>query len=155
VEKIEEGQDFTVIVDYAHTADSLEKLYETFQTSKRICVLGNTGGGRDKWKREVMGSVADRHCSHIILTNEDPYDEDPRKIVQDVARGIKKPIYEIVMDRSEAIAKALKLANTGDTVLITGKGTDPYIMGPNNTKLEWDDAQITREELKKLNTSTH
>jgi UDP-N-acetylmuramoyl-L-alanyl-D-glutamate--2,6-diaminopimelate ligase len=150
VERINEGQDFTVIVDYAHTADSLEKLYETFQNSKRICVLGGTGGGRDQWKRKEMGLIASKHCSNIILTNEDPYDENPKKIVEDIADGIKKPIYEIIMDRREAIQKALKLASTGDTVLITGKGTDSYIMGPNNTKLEWDDAQITREELLKI-----
>ncbi len=145
VERIEEGQDFTVVVDYAHTADSLEKVYEAFPNSKRICVLGNTGGGRDKWKRKVMGSIADKYCSEIILTNEDPYDEDPKKIVEDIAEGIEKPIYEIIMDRKEAIQKAISSAQTGDTVLITGKGTDPYIMGPNNSKLEWDDATIVRE----------
>ena len=145
VERIDEGQDFTVIVDYAHTADSLEKLYETFPNSKRICVLGNTGGGRDKWKRKVMGSIASKYCSEIILTNEDPYDENPKTIVENIAEGIKKPIYKIIMDRKEAIQTAISSAQTGDTVLITGKGTDPYIMGPNNSKLEWDDATITRE----------
>ena len=150
VERIDEDQDFVVVVDYAHTADSLEKLYEAFPNSKRICVLGNTGGGRDKWKREVMGSIADKYCSHIILTNEDPYDEDPRKILEEMAEGIEKPNYEIIMDRREAINKALSSAKTGDTVLISGKGTDPYIMGPNNTKLPWDDAQVTREELNRL-----
>jgi UDP-N-acetylmuramoyl-L-alanyl-D-glutamate--2,6-diaminopimelate ligase len=150
VERIEEGQDFTVVVDYAHTADSLEKLYEAFQNTKRICVLGNTGGGRDKWKREVMGAVADKYCSDIILTNEDPYDEDPRAIVEDMTTGIKNVDFQIIMDRREAIHKALSIAETGDTVLITGKGTDPYIMGPNNSKLEWDDAEVVREELSKL-----
>ena len=150
VERIEEGQDFTVIIDYAHTPDSLEKLYEAFPNSKRICVLGNTGGGRDQWKRKVMGSIADKYCSEIILTNEDPYDEDPKKIVEDIAEGIEKPIYEIIMDRQEAIQKAISSAQTGDTVLITGKGTDPYIMGSNNSKLEWDDATIAREALSNL-----
>jgi len=151
VERIEEGQDFEIIVDYAHTADSLEKLYEAFQNTKRICILGNTGGGRDTWKRKVMGAVADKHCSNIILTNEDPYDENPRKIVEEMTKGIKNTEYEIIMDRRKAIKKAISLAETGDTVLITGKGTDPYIMGPNNSKLEWDDANIVREELKKIN----
>ncbi len=147
VERIDGGQDFTVIVDYAHTPDSLEKLYEAFPNSKRICVLGNTGGGRDKWKRKVMGSIAYKYCSKIILTNEDPYDEDPKKIVKDIAKGIQKPIYRIIMDRKEAIQKAISSAKTGDTVLITGKGTDPYIMGPNNSKLDWDDAIIARESI--------
>ena len=151
VERIEEGQDFTAIVDYAHTADSLEKLYEAFSHSKKICVLGNTGGGRDKWKRPVMASVADKHCDYIILTDEDPYDEDPREIIRDMEEGIQNKEYKVIMDRREAVNQALSVAKTGDTVLITGKGTDPYIMGPNNTKTEWDDATIVREELKKLN----
>ena len=150
VERIDEGQDFTVIVDYAHTADSLEKLYETFPNSKRICVLGGTGGGRDKQKRKIMGSIADKYCSEIILTNEDPYDENPKTIVENIIEGIKKPTYKVIMDRKEAIQTAISSAQTGDTVLITGKGTDPYIMGPNNSKLEWDDAIITKEILLKI-----
>ncbi len=155
MEEVDEGQDFTVIVDYAHTTDSLEKVYEVFQNSSKICVLGSTGGGRDKWKRPKLGQIADNYCNHIILTNEDPYDEDPNKIVEDVARGIKRPVCDIIMDRREAIRKALSLAKTGDTVIITGKGTDPYIMGPDGTKLEWSDAKITRVELKiLLNKST-
>ncbi|PIR57853.1 MAG: hypothetical protein COU71_01855 [Parcubacteria group bacterium CG10_big_fil_rev_8_21_14_0_10_38_31] len=150
MEEVDEGQDFTIVVDYAHTTDSLEKVYEVFQNSSKICVLGSTGGGRDKWKRPELGRIADTYCHHIILTNEDPYDEDPQGIVEDVSGGIKRPIYEVIMDRREAIRKALSLAKTGDTVIITGKGTDPYIMGPNGTKLEWSDSKITREELRTL-----
>jgi len=150
LEHIEDGQDFTVIVDYAHTPDSLEKVYEVFQNSKKICVLGNTGGGRDTWKRKEMAKIAEMHCETIILTNEDPYDEDPRSIVDEMARAITIPKYKILMDRREAIREALHLANTGDTVLITGKGTDPYIMGPNGTKREWDDARVVRELLEEI-----
>ena len=150
VERIDEGQDFTVVVDYAHTADSLEKVYDVFTHSRNICVLGGTGGGRDKWKRPEMGAIASRYCSHIVLTNEDPYDEDPFQIIAEIAQGITQPVYETIIDRRGAIAAALKLARTGDTVLITGKGTDAYIMGPNNTKLPWSDAAVAREELKKL-----
>ncbi len=97
-----------------------------------------------------MGAVASRHCSHIVLTNEDPYDEDPIQIIKEIAQGITRPIHETILDRREAIKAALKLARTGDSVLITGKGTDPYIMGPNNTKLPWSDAKVAREELKNL-----
>jgi len=148
--KISDNQQFEVIVDYAHTADSLEKLYQVFQDSRKICVLGNTGGGRDKWKRPAMGKVANQYCDEIILTNEDPYDEDPKAIVEEVAGGIASKQYKIIMDRREAIREALKLAQTGDTVLITGKGTDPCICGPNGTKIPWDDATVAREELEKL-----
>jgi UDP-N-acetylmuramoyl-L-alanyl-D-glutamate--2,6-diaminopimelate ligase len=148
VERIEEGQDFTVIVDYAHTPDSLQKLYDVFQSTRRICVLGNTGGGRDVWKRNEMAHIAEKECDEIILTNEDPYDDVPEKIVHDMAQEMsKKPT--IIMDRREAIAHALSLANTGDSVLITGKGTDPYIMGPNGTKTPWSDALVAKEELHK------
>ena len=150
VQKIESKQDFTVIVDYAHTPDSLEKLYQVFQTSRKICVLGGTGGGRDTWKRGEMGRIAEKYCDEIILTDEDPYDEDPKKIVDDVAKGIKTKEPSIIMDRREAIHEAVKRARTGDTVLITGKGTDPYIMGPKETKTPWSDAKVAEEELRKL-----
>ena len=150
VQKIDAQQDFTVIVDYAHTADSLEKLYQVFQSSKNICVLGGTGGGRDTWKRAEMGRIADAHCDEIILTNEDPYDEDPKKIIDDVAKGITGQTPTIILDRREAIREAVTRAKTGDTVLITGKGTDPFIMGPHGTKIEWSDARIAHEELTKL-----
>ncbi len=147
VERINAGQDFTVIVDYAHTPDSLEKLYQVFESSRNICVLGGTGGGRDNWKRKEMGRIADSYCDEIILTNEDPYDENLDQIVADVAQGITGQSPKIIMDRRLAIAEALKMAQTGDTVLITGKGTDPYIMGPHGTKTPWSDARIAHEEL--------
>ena len=158
MEKIKEGQAFDVVVDYAHTPDSLRAIYETYNSCKKICILGNTGGGRDIWKRKVMGEIADKYCDQIILTNEDPYDEDPNKIVDDIKGGIKKRPVEIIMDRRAAIRTAIKNANEltqtqGDkykiAVLITGKGTDPFIMGPNGSKQEWDDATVAREELKK------
>ena len=150
VEKIDCGQNFTVIVDYAHTDDSLRKLYETFPSSRKIAVLGSTGGGRDGWKRPVLGKIADEYCNEIIITNEDPYDEDPLKIINEVAQGVTQHSPYIIEDRREAIREALSLAQTGDTILITGKGTDPYIMGPRGTKEVWDDATVVREELLRL-----
>jgi UDP-N-acetylmuramoyl-L-alanyl-D-glutamate--2,6-diaminopimelate ligase len=150
VQKIEAGQDFTVVVDYAHTPDSLQKLYNVFKGTRRICVLGNTGGGRDIWKRDEMALIAENECGEIILTNEDPYDDDPEQIVTDMAGALTKKTPHVIMDRREAIATALSLAQTGDSVLITGKGTDPFIMGPNNTKILWSDAEVAREELLKM-----
>ncbi len=196
VEKVDVGQDFDVVVDYAHTADSLEKFYKVFRpdpkvprdsdktrtddsnqtvlkdpnqiaskdanrsgssnsfngskTRRLIAVLGGTGGGRDAWKRKEMGRLADLYCDTVILTNEDPYDEDPDKIAAGVAVGVtsKKPL--VIMDRREAIREALRLARKGDAVLITGKGTDPYIMGPNGTKTPWSDSRVAKEELERL-----
>ena len=150
VERIDEGQDFTVIVDYAHTKESLEELCKAFGKSEKICVLGSTGGGRDKWKRPEMGKIADNYCKHIILTNEDPYDEDPVRIIENVAEGIIKNNPEIIIDRREAIKKALTSAEKTDIVLITGKGTDPYIMESNGKKTPWSDAEVARDELRLL-----
>jgi len=147
---LRDAQDFTVVVDYAHTPDSLEKVYQVFEKRNKICVLGNTGGGRDTWKRPKMAKIAENYCEHIILTNEDPYDEDPQKIVDEMANALTIPKYNIIMDRREAIHHALSRAEEDDVVLITGKGTDPYIMGPNGSKTPWDDATITREELENI-----
>lgn len=141
---------FDVYVDYAHTVDSLEALYKTFPKKRSICVMGNTGGGRDKWKRPEMAKMADKYCDHIILTNEDPYDEDPRKILEEMESGIEKTPYDVVLDRREAIHLALSKAEDKNVVLITGKGTDPYIMGPKGTKEKWSDAEVVKEEIKKL-----
>lgn len=149
-EEIQEGQAFPVIVDYAHTPDSLRALYSAYGKRRKICVLGSTGGGRDMWKRPVMGAVADEQCESIILTNEDPYDEDPRSILEAIARGIRRRTPEIIMDRRAAIRRALELARASDVVLITGKGTDPTIQGPRGSSVVWSDAEVAREELRKL-----
>lgn len=150
LERVEAGQPFTVIVDYAHTADSLKKIYEVFAEQRKICVLGATGGGRDKWKRPEMGKVADEYCEEIILTDDDSYDEDTQKICSEIAAGITNHEPKIIIDRREAIKTALAAARAGDVVLITGKGTDPYLMGPNGQKTPWSDAKVTQEELAKL-----
>ncbi|HEY0011005.1 MAG TPA: UDP-N-acetylmuramyl-tripeptide synthetase [Candidatus Paceibacterota bacterium] len=147
-ERIEEGQGFQAVVDYAHTPDSLNALYAAYP-GRKVCVLGNTGGGRDTWKRPDMGRIADEACAEVILTNEDPYDEDPEAIVRAMAAGMKRAP-RIIMDRREAIRTALGLAQDGDSVLITGKGTDPYIMGADGAKTPWSDAEVVREELRTL-----
>lgn len=143
----------TAVVDYAHTPDSLTKLYEAFPEKYKVCVLGNTGGGRDTWKRPEMGAIAEKFCDQIILTNEDPYDEDPLKIVEAMRKGMSEtaPV-EIIMDRREAIKRAIELTPEQGYVLISGKGTDPYIMGPHGTKTPWSDAAITQELLNELSS---
>ncbi|OGG57929.1 hypothetical protein A2853_03310 [Candidatus Kaiserbacteria bacterium RIFCSPHIGHO2_01_FULL_55_17] len=148
-ERIEMGQAFTAVVDYAHTPDSLAALYDAYRNMRKICVMGATGGGRDTWKRPVMGRIAEEHCDTVILTDEDPYDEDPRQIVEDIAHGMtKRP--EIIMDRREAIRRGLGMAKAGSAVLITGKGTDPSICGPSGKKTPWSDERVVREELEAL-----
>ena len=97
-----------------------------------------------------MARVAHEHCEKIIFTNEDPYDEDPEAIIAEMAAALPKDSYRSIIDRREAIRTALAEAQGGDTVMITGKGTDPFIMGPKGSKIPWDDAGVVREELKKL-----
>jgi len=147
---------FKVIVDYAHTPDALRKVYQTLlnsklksQNSKLICVLGACGGGRDKWKRPELGRIAEKYCDQIILTNEDPYDENPEKILEDIVKGAPKA--QKILDRKAAIKKALSLAKLGDTVIITGKGSEPWMCVEHGKKIPWDDRKIVREELDRLN----
>lgn len=158
MEYVTTQQPFKVVVDYAHTPDSLRQFYGVFHEDTTICILGNTGGGRDTWKRPEMAHIAEEHCSHVILTNEDPYDEDPQKILDEMASGIHDTTkLDIILDRREAIQSAIHKAsilaqggNRNVHVLITGKGTDPYIMGPRGSKQPWDDATVVREELERI-----
>ncbi len=150
MEKVDAGQNFSVIIDYAHTADSLDRAYAVYNGVKKIGILGGTGGGRDIAKRKVMGAIADKHCEYIILTTEDPYDELPKDIAADVAEGITNHTHEFINDRREAMSKAFKIAQKGWVVFITGKGDGPYIMGPDGLRTPWNDASVAREELLKL-----
>ena len=136
--KVSQKQDFEVIVDYAHNADSLKNVYETIRKSmekrggKVIAVLGATGR-RDKTKRPIMGALAGKFTDFIFVTNEDPYDEDPMSIIDSVAAGVLKgkkgkwrlnTNYWKILDRHEAIAKAIEMASRNDVVIITGKGAE-------------------------------
>ena len=144
---------FRVIVDYAFTPNALEQVYKTiknnFNPQKMICVLGSCGGGRDKWKRPVLGELAAKYCDQIIITNEDPYDENPMEIINQIFEGTKGKALKI-LKRREAIKKALSLAKEDDTVIITGKGCEPSICFDKGKKIPWDDRKVTREEFNLL-----
>lgn len=158
--EVAQKEPFCVVVDYAHTPNALRKVYETLRSasskfqapnSKLICVFGAAGGGRDRWKRPELGKIAAEFCGEIILTNEDPYDENPRVILEDIGRGFSQATsLQKILDRREAIRAALKLARPGDTVVITGKGAERFIMGPAGTKIPWDDRRIVQDELNGL-----
>ncbi len=156
------SEPFRVFVDYAFTPNALEKVYQTLKPNgaKMVCVLGACGGGRDKWKRPVLGEIAGRYCDEIIITNEDPYNEDPMKIIEQVAKGAenisvnqrldqRKSAVQKILDRREAIKESLRLAKSGDTVIITGKGCEPWLCEANGKKIPWDDRKIIRQEFKK------
>lgn len=138
---------FMVIVDYAHTPDQLESVYKSLDGKDLVCVLGSCGGGRDKWKRPVLGKIAGKYCREIIITNEDPYDEDPKDIIDQVAEGAKGKGLKII-DRKEAIKKAIKIAQPGDKVVITGKGSESLMCLENGKKIAWDDREIAKNVLK-------
>ncbi|MFA6251881.1 MAG: UDP-N-acetylmuramoyl-L-alanyl-D-glutamate--2,6-diaminopimelate ligase [Candidatus Paceibacterota bacterium] len=144
---------FYVFVDYAFVPISLEKVYQFLKPKKGklICVLGACGGGRDSWKRPVLGAIADKYGDYVIVTNEDPYDENPQAIIDQVSSGVQdtKKLLKI-FNRRDAIRKALELAKKGDTVVITGKGCEPWICWENGKKEPWDDRQVVKEEFKKL-----
>jgi len=144
---------FKVIVDYAFTPNALDKVYDSVQKSfkpnKLICVLGSCGGGRDKWKRSVLGKIAQKYCQEIIVTNEDPYDENPEEIIEQVLEGAGANAKKII-DRREAIKKALKIAEEGDIVLITGKGSESSICLKDGKRMSWDDRVVVKEEFEKI-----
>ena len=157
---------FKVFVDYAFTPNALEKVYQTLKPENKrrrdksllypslrlgrmICVLGACGGGRDKWKRKVLGQIAAKYCDEVIVTNEDPYDENPMEIIDQVANGAG-PKAKKILDRREAINKSLKSAQESDVVIITGKGCEPWIVEARGKKIPWDDRQIVREEYEKI-----
>ena len=151
-----------MIIDYAHTPDSLEKVYQTIKRSvsrkknagRMICVLGAAGGGRDMWKRPVMGEIAGKYCDQIILANEDPFDEDPGEILNQIEAGImgdsKKKVKKI-LDRREAIKAAIKMAKKDDTVIISGKGSEPFMRIAGGKKISWNEREIV---MKILNNET-
>jgi len=160
LEKIEEGQDFVVIVDYAFEPNAVLKLYETIELipgledRKIIHVLGATGGGRDVARRPVLGKIAGENADYVIVTNEDPYDDDPELIIDQVALGAEnsgkkqgKNLFKI-LDRELAIRKALNLAGLGDIVLVTGKGNEQAICVANDEKIAWDDREVVRRILR-------
>jgi UDP-N-acetylmuramoyl-L-alanyl-D-glutamate--2,6-diaminopimelate ligase len=156
MEIIHAPEGFSVVVDYAHTPDSLEAVYRNLEPlahekgGKLIGVLGAAGGGRDIWKREQFGSLAEQYCDQIILTNEDPYDENPAKIIDDVAKGFTSnggTKYTIIMDRKEAIHSALAHAQTNDVIVVTGKGSEISMALAHGVKIPWSDKKIVEEWL--------
>ena len=151
--EIVKEEPFKVVIDYAHTPDELLGVYEFFKDhypgKRLIAVFGSCGGSRDVWKRKVLGEIADRFCQEIILTNEDPYDDNPLEIIEEIAQGISvcQNLYKI-LDRRKAIKKALSLAKKGDIVLITGKGAEKSIISKKGKKIPWSDKEVVKEDLK-------
>lgn len=158
MEIIDRGQNFTAIVDYSYELASFEnalKNLKIFNPNKIITVIGPTGGGRDKWRRPKMGEMADKYADIVIITTDDPYDENPKKIIKEMLAGVlKNPervfgknVFEII-DRRQAIKKAISLADEGDVILFAGKGGEKWMNLAKGEKIPWDESEIVREEIK-------
>jgi len=150
-ELVDEGQEFAVVVDYAHTPDSLENILKTAQAfvkGKIISVFG-CGGDRDRTKRPIMGKIGTTYSDYSIITSDNPRSEDPERITADVEVGAKEGggNYEVIVDRKEAIGKAITKAQKGDMVIIAGKGHETYQIFRDGT-VPFDDCQVAREYLR-------
>ncbi len=156
LEFIDAGQPFSVLVDYAPEPESFRKLYEVlsmFPKKRVIHVLGSTGGGRDIARRPILGELAAKNADVVIVTNEDPYDDDPMTIIRDVAAGAEKagktPDQDLflILDRGEALTKAVALAEPGDLVVVTGNGAEQARCVAGGKKIPWDDRSKLREAI--------
>ena len=150
LERIDCGQEFAVVVDYAHTPDSLEKATRAVAavTPGRVIVVFGCGGDRDPEKRPIMGRAAGENADIVIVTSDNPRSEDPVGIILQVEDGVKHTpaTYEVEVDRRTAIARAIALAKPGDCVLIAGKGHEDYQIFADRT-VHFDDREVAREEL--------
>ncbi|MBI5409018.1 MAG: UDP-N-acetylmuramoyl-L-alanyl-D-glutamate--2,6-diaminopimelate ligase [Nitrospirae bacterium] len=149
-ENIDEGQKFLCIVDYAHTDDALRKLIEEARhlTKGRVITVFGCGGNRDKTKRPLMGAAASGLSDLVIVTSDNPRNEDPLEIIKDILKGIGRSNYTVQPDRAEAIKEAVSIAREGDTVLVAGKGHEEYqeIKG---VRHHFSDKEVLKEEIKK------
>lgn len=155
-ELIDAGQQFSVIVDYAHTPDGLENILKTAKefAKKRIIVVFGCGGDRDRTKRPIMGALAVKYADVVIATSDNPRTEDPEKILDEIESGIiqankdNKP-YKRIADRREAIFSAIALAEKDDIVIIAGKGHETYQILKDRT-ISFDDREVARDAIKEM-----
>ena len=149
-ELVQGGQDYMVIVDYAHTPDSLENVLQTIRefAKERIFAVVGCGGDRDKTKRPIMASIACRLATDPVFTSDNPRSEDPLEILKDMEAGVKGKAYQSIPDRKEAIRYAVNQAKRGDVILIAGKGHETYQLIGGET-FHFDDRETALELIKK------
>lgn len=148
LETVENNKGFFVFVDYAHSPDALKNLITTARefSKKRVLILFGCGGNRDQTKRSIMGRIATELADQVVITSDNPRNEDPNKIIEDIKVGINKANFEIIPDRYNAIKRILLMAKTGDTILIAGKGHEDYqIIG--DEKKHFDDRTMVKRIL--------
>jgi UDP-N-acetylmuramoyl-L-alanyl-D-glutamate--2,6-diaminopimelate ligase len=153
-ELVDCGQDFAVIVDYAHTPDGLENVLSTARevAAGRVITVFGCGGDRDRTKRPLMGAVVARLSDYAVVTSDNPRTEDPLRIIEDILPGVQTAgavEYTVIPDRRQAIKQAIQLAKPGDMVMIAGKGHETYQLVGDQV-LDFDDRQVARELLSEL-----
>jgi UDP-N-acetylmuramoyl-L-alanyl-D-glutamate--2,6-diaminopimelate ligase len=148
-ETVDEGQPFAVVVDYAHTPDSLENVLRAARplTQNRLVVVFGAGGDRDRGKRPVMGEIASRLADRVIVTSDNPRSEDPDAIIAEILAGIDREV-EHDADRRQAIGQAVADAEPGDVVVIAGKGHEQGQEFEQGRKIPFDDVTVAREILR-------
>ena len=153
VEVLETGRDFTVMIDYAHSPDSLENILtavKDFTKGRLLCVFG-CGGDRDRAKRPAMGNISGRIADFTIITSDNPRTEEPLAIVREIEEGIKGTggKYTTIVDRREAIKYALLNAQPRDVIVLAGKGHETYQTFKDKT-IHFDEREVVREILKEI-----
>ena len=148
LELVPAKRQFQVFVDYAHTPDALRNVLKTLRElgPHRLIVVFGCGGDRDRKKRSLMGEIADRHSDYAILTSDNPRKEDPNVIIAEIEKGVRSTHYEKLVDRAEAIGRAIALAQSRDIVLIAGKGHENYQEFADHT-VPFDDIQVARHAI--------
>ncbi len=152
-ELVDNKLELPIMIDYAHSPESLQSILQTAKIYTRgrvICVFG-CGGDRDPWKRPIMGEISGKIADYTIITSDNPRSEDPQKIAEQIEVGVKKikGKYEVIIDRTKAIEKAIKMANKRDIVILAGKGHEPY-QEINGEKNPFDERIIVRDIIKKI-----
>jgi UDP-N-acetylmuramoyl-L-alanyl-D-glutamate--2,6-diaminopimelate ligase len=151
-EPVDEGQPFAVFVDYSHKPDALEAVLRTARSlaAGRVIVVFGAGGDRDRGKRPLMGAAAARHADAAVITSDNPRSEDPEAIIAQIAAGADGPAaVERIVDRREAIERALALAGAGDVVVIAGKGHERYQEFEGGRTVPFDDVEVARTALRR------
>ena len=152
-ELVDNKLELTIMIDYAHSPESLQNILQATKsyTRGRVISVFGCGGDRDSGKRPIMGEISGKIADYTIVTSDNPRTEDPQKIVDQIEEGIKKTKgkYEVVVDRVEAIEHAIKMANKKDIIILAGKGHEPY-QEINGVKHPFDERIIVRDIIEKI-----
>lgn len=161
MEIVDEGQSFLALVDYAHTPDGLDNVLRSVRAfaEKKVITVFGCGGDRDVTKRPIMGGIAAEYSDYVVVTSDNPRSENPKTILTDIEKGLLEKSYptdryELMQDRMAAIKRAVSIANTGDVIVIAGKGHETYQITKDGT-IHFDDREVVRDAIREMIDGTH